>query len=454
MPLRYISVRLLLAIAVFAAAALASLAGSAAAAPNKPYTVVVESPVTAGATDPAYTVTLTNNAKQTLGSANLAVPSEFAIADEPPSITPSGTVSRAGNVLQLRNLSLASDASVTVTLGLRFPCAADDYPWTVVAKQSNDFNGTGNDFGPVSGTLSTKVTGTSGTAGLRFVNQPASAERNAQIRSVDFQPASAPVTVEALNACGRRDTSFTGTIELRLLQSGPGVLTPNPASSTAVAGLASFSNLSINQSGNYNLRATTPVSGFEPAESEDFQVIGVVEPCSGSSCTATLAGTNTTSTLTGGAGSGTGFALLSLNLGTKPVCAGYTPPTPDYYEFGLTVPRDKTITATYSKAAVMAFGKPVSALQICFAAPIPFQAKTGPAQPFDYDGDPTTGPGGKEGFVGLLPNCPVSPAGPCITKRQPLGGDDDDDHRHGGSSGGGAIVKFFVPAAWGDPRYH
>jgi hypothetical protein len=40
-----------------------------------------------------------------------------------------------------------------------------------------------------------------------------------------------------------------------------------------------------------------------------------------------------------------------------------------------------------------AFGKPASKLQICFAAPIKFPAKDGPAQPFDYDGDPANGGG-------------------------------------------------------------
>ena len=105
-------------------------------------------------------------------------------------------------------------------------------------------------------------------------------------------------------------------------------------------------------------------------------------------------------------------------------------------------------------------GRYVSKLQICFAAPDPFKTRTGTAQPFDYDGDPANG---AEGFVGLLPDCKTKhPSSPCITKRDSLGGhhdhddddDDDDDRRSSSGGGGGAIVKFFVPASWGDPRYH
>jgi hypothetical protein len=441
-PLRHSSVRLA-AIAVIAAAVVAWLVADAPADPKKPYTVVVESPQPAGATDSAYTVTLTNKAKtQKLGSANLTVPAALTIVGEPS--TTRGTVSREGNLLKLRDLELRNNESVTVTLGLQMPCAPGDYAWDVVAKQANDFHGSGNNFGPVSGTLSTRVEG--GGCRLRFVAQPADAERNTQIRAEAFRPASPRlVSVEVVDGSGKRVTSFTGTIELRLVQSGPGTLTPNPASSTAVAGLATFSNLSINRSGQYNLRATTPVRGFAPAVSEEFKIIDVVEPCTASSCTATLAGTNTTSTVTGTGGSGTGFVLLSLNLGRRPVCAGYTPPTSDYYEFETTVPRDKTVTAKFSKVAMQAFGKPVWKLQICFAAPIAFPARKGPAQPFDYDGDPSNG---AEGFVGLLPDCKYKPKTPCILKRQ-----GSHDHHRGGS-GGGAIVKFLVPAAWGDPRYN
>jgi hypothetical protein len=414
------------------AAAVALPAAPALGAPSKPFRMDVETPQWAGVTDASYTVTLKNETKtQELGSADVTVPGAITIVDR-------NGIAGAGNVLELRNLALPPGASVTFTLGLRMPCVAGSYAWTVRAKQSNDFSGfPGNDLGPVSGTRSTTV---EGSCGLRYVDQPAGAEKDAQIRAAAFVPASTRlVTVEALDGspAPQRLTWFTGTVDLRLVQSGPGALTPNPAASAAVAGVASFASLSIDQSGNYNLRAATTAPGVTGVNSAGFQVIDDVGDCGASNCKAQVAGRQSTSTLTGAAV--TGFALLSLNLGTRPVCAGYTPPTSDYYEFQLVgTEGDKTLLATFGKAAMKSFRGGHSALEICFAAPQSFTPKTGLPAAFDYDGDPGNG---AEGFVGLLPDCPLTPAGPCILDRASTGG-------------GGAQVLFFVPAAWGDPRYH
>lgn len=417
------------------AAAVALQAAPAFAAPSKPYRMDVESPQWAGVTDASYTVTLTNLTKtQELGSADITVPDELTIVDR-------NGIAGSGNVLQLRNLALQPGGSHTITIGLRMPCVAGSYGWDVHAKQSNDFSGTpGNDLGPVSGTRATSV---EGSCSLRFSDQPAGAEKGAQIRADAFVPTSSRfVSVEALDGspAPQRLTWFTGTVELRLVQSGPGALTPSPASDAADAGLASFSSLSIDLSGNYNLRATTAAPGVTAVDSAGFQVVGDAADCNSASCRAQVSGTQTTSTLTGTAVAGDGFALLSLNLGTDPLCTGYKPPTSDYYEFALTgAVGDKTIVASYSSTAMKNFKGGLNALQICFAAPQPFTATTGPAAPFDYDGDPANG---AEGFVGLLPDCPVTPEGPCIVDRIPTGG-------------GAAEVLFFVPAAWGnDPRYH
>jgi hypothetical protein len=425
--------RLLVAVVALLAAALPT--APAAAAPNKPFAMDVAPTIEwAGVTDGAYSVTLTNQtATQELGSADIAIPTAFTVVGAPSS----GAVT-SGNVLQLRNLDLQPGGSVTVTLGLRMPCVAGDYSWGVEAKQSNDFSGPpGNALGPISGN---RVTTVRGNCKLRFVDQPASAEKNAQIRADAFQPTSAHlVTVEAIDGSPspQRLTWFTGTIDVRLVQSGPGKLTPSPASSAATAGLVSFGSLAIDESGNYNLRATTSAAGFSAGDSATFQVIGVVERCRPSDCRAQIAGADTTSTLLGTPTAGDGFALLSLELGTVPVCAGYTPATGDFYEFGLSgVTADKTIVAAFGRAAVKKAGGQ-SKLEICFAAPQAFGAKTGPAVPFDYDGDSANG---DEGFVGLLPDCPRTPTGPCILGRGPTGGS-------------GAELRFFVPAAWGDPRY-
>jgi hypothetical protein len=425
--------RLFIALVALAAAVLP--AASVDAAPNKPFALDV-APLSepAGVTVAAYEVKLTNKtATQNLGSADVTIPTAFTVVGA----STRGTVT-ADNVLQLRNLGVPPGGSVTVMIGLRMPCVSGGYVWDAVAKQSNDFSGPpGNALGPLSGNRTTTV---EGSCKLRFVAQPAGTERTAQIRAEAFQPDSEQlVTVEAIDGRpapnAQRLGWFTGTIDLRLAVSDPGTLSPSPASSPAVAGLASFSNMAIDESGNYNLRATTTAAGFSAGDSATFQVIGVVNPCRPADCKADIGGTDTSSTLLGAPSMGDGFALLSFNLGTAPDCPGHTAATSDYYEFGLSgIAADKTVIAAFGKAAVKKAGG-LSKLEICFAAPDPFTAKTGPAVAFDYDGDPANG---DEGFVGLLPDCPSSDA--CVLGRDP-------------TAGGAAEVRFFVPAAWGDPRY-
>jgi hypothetical protein len=238
------------------------------------------------------------------------------------------------------------------------------------------------------------------------------------------------------------------TIQLRLdTATGPVVAT----STTNAAGLATFSIPGISDSDYHTLVATA--GGFETVESLPFQVIETF-PCttSTSGCTATVAGAETTVTVTGSGGSGTGLLLLSLNFGPDPRCEGYTPPTPDWYEFGVTVQRTKTVDIVYDASAVKDIGG-VSKLEVCFAALRQFGTKGAALQPFDYEGDPRTGPAGNEGWVGLLPDCRYGSSQPCILKRLPL----DDDHRdaYGHPSGGSrALVRVLVPLDWGDPRMH
>lgn len=434
MPFRFL-------VLIVAAAAAVLCASPALAAPSKPFEMVVAPEHEfAGVTDNTYTVTLTNKTKtQQLGSADITVPSAITIVAR-------DGIGGSGNVLELRDLGVPPGGSVTITIGLRMPCVAGSYAWTVEAKQSNDFSALpGNALGPVSGTLSTVV---QGSCSLRFVHQPAGAEKKTQIRADAFVPASAQlVTVEALDGspAPQRLTWFTRTIDLRLLQSAPGSLTPSPASSAAVEGLASFSNLSIDQSGNYNLRATTTVSGFTASVSSAFQIIDDVGECKPSNCHAGPLGVRSRATLDGTPAAGSGFALLSLNLGRDPKdgtgCAGYEPPSSEYFEFQLFgVDGDKTLVLDNIKEVMKKRGP--SSLEICLAVPGPgsFIAKDGlTADPFDYDGNPLTGTNGKEGFADLLRDCGSPVVKPCVDDRSP-------------TTGGGARITAL--AGPGDPRVH
>jgi hypothetical protein len=430
-----------------------SLAAPAAAAPSKPYSVVFSAnPVPQGVSIPGampagmtianFTLTLRNDTRtQELGSANVTAPVGFTIASA--ASVDRGTLlpPLADGTQQLRNLNLDPGESVTLTLDLRLPCPSGSYVWTISAKQSNDYNGTGNDLTNPSASARSNVV--SGACALRFVDgaTPAGAGKNLQIRADAYDPDSLDlVSVEAVDgrapALAQRLTWFTGAIGLALGDTDYSGQLVQPGPVSAGAGVASFSTLSITAAGVYTLRASTAAAGFatgDPrSESPAFPIDDVVKECA-ALCTADLGATK----ITGGPGTDTGLILLSRNVGADPSCAGYNPPVADtWYQFEVTAQRAKTILLTYTKPQMKVL-KNASALEVCLSTPLgePFTAKDGPAAPYDYDGD-----GSLEGFIGLLPTCGTGP-GPCVSDRSPL-------------SGGGASIEFVVPPDMGDPRYH
>jgi uncharacterized repeat protein (TIGR01451 family) len=86
------------------------------------------------------------------------------------------------------------------------------------------------------------------------------------------QTISPDVTVRATDGIGNTDTNFSGTVTIAILNNpGGGTLSPSPATAVAVNGVATFSNLSINKTGNgYTLRATSGV--LTPATSNPFNI--------------------------------------------------------------------------------------------------------------------------------------------------------------------------------------
>jgi hypothetical protein len=399
----------------------------------------------AGMTIPSFTMTLRNDTgTQQLGSANVTVPATFAIASAP-TVDRGTLLAPSGNTLRLRNLDVAPGGTVTVALDLRLPCVSGPatYAWAAQVKQSNDFNGTGNDLTPPPAAAFQNVV--TGACALRYVagGAPAGAVKDQQIRADAFQPVGADlVSVEAVDgrspALAERLGWFSGPVALALGETiYPGQLVGSPDPVFASAGVARFSTASITAAGVYTLRASTTAGGFAAGDpralSAAFQIVDVAGACA-AICSATLGATS----ITGAAGTDTGLVLLSRNVGPDPSCAGYRPPVADaWYEFQVTAQRDKTIVVNYTKPQIRAL-KNAGALEICFATPgpDPFPTKNGAAAPFDYDGD-----GAAEGFVGLLPNCPATRTHACVTER-------------GNLKGGGAFIEFFVPSDLGDPRYH
>ena len=94
----------------------------------------------------AVTLKLSNKARtQTLGSADVTFPSSVVTAQGTPTAT-KGTVSRVGNKVSLRNLSLpAKTGFVTFTVSVSANTVGAAQKITAIVKQSNNFNDSGGD---------------------------------------------------------------------------------------------------------------------------------------------------------------------------------------------------------------------------------------------------------------------------------------------------------------------
>lgn len=189
------------------------LQSSVAATTTKPYSAVITpSPIPGGATTP-LTFSITNNASpQTLGSLNLTAPPGFSNANYV-FVQGTGTVDQTSSqtVLKLRNLNLAPNATVSVSMDSTAPCTnpPSTYTWSLTVKQSNDFNGPpGNNF--TGNQPTTEVNGSCTLAWGDPPAQPASAVKAETITSVAYDQGGSPVTVRAVDSNGNTITTVNG----------------------------------------------------------------------------------------------------------------------------------------------------------------------------------------------------------------------------------------------------
>jgi hypothetical protein len=247
-----------------------AVAGTAqAGGPSSKYYSLTIAPTTAakGSTAP-YDLTLTNSntapniSTQTLGSANVTVPSGFSATTT--SVTAPGTKSwtagvESGTVKFRAGTSgdaLAPGESVTAHLSVTTSCSASSgAPWTSTAKQANNFSGPpGNDFVLVQPDPALTVTGGGGgtPVTLEFVQQPSLAEAGS--------PISPAVSVRAVDECGQTATGATGSVSLTLSGGTAGATASGATASFASGtGVATFSSLTVDLAGtDYRLTASSP----------------------------------------------------------------------------------------------------------------------------------------------------------------------------------------------------
>jgi hypothetical protein len=368
------------------------------------------SPAAGAATSFAFKIT-NEAATQQLGSVQISAPAGFVVTGAP------GSASHTSSSALFLNLSLAPSATTTLTLNAALACSGGSYQWGIQAKQSNDFNGSGNDFqlDPASaGNLSGSVTG---SCSLAFTSdgQPAGAAVNAVITS-GFPSPGGPVKVEVLDGSGHLVTSSTAAVTVAIGSNpGSGSLS-GTLTVSASGGVASFSDLSIDQPGDgYTLAATSP--GIAPAPpSNQFKIWESAQPCtapcSASSSTATTSATvTTTSPIPPG-----DFLAFSIG-GADFACAGTYTRVSDPVSFDVLSPSGValssarfTVTLQIDKAAVLTSGRTGAAQwQICYASQQQFSSLPNTSG--------TAVIGGVSYQTGLLPDCSKNQGAPCVKAR-------------------------------------
>jgi hypothetical protein len=428
------------ALALLAAALLVCVgaAEASAATTSKPYTVNVSPGSASAGTRTSFTATFANPSgeQQQLGSANLTAPAAFGLVSA--TVPGPATASVSGSTVRLRGLALQPGSSVAVTVVADLPCTPSSSSWTVLAKQSNDFNGSPGNNLSLNAAGSSLTTSVTGSCSLRFVTQPTNARVNQAISGTAYTPAGPPVSVEAVDGGGTRVTSSGTPVTIALgAAAGLGTLSGTTTVNTS-AGLATFPGLAIDAPGGYALAASSP--GLTPATSVPFRIDMLAVAClEDTTCTGSVTTQTTSLDVTAFSDStapDAGFLTMSFGGGVAIDCAGYTEFSPDTALVALTAARTKTATLTIDKKQMNLFpNNGTSFLQLCFGSPEPFTTASGaPAivqGSFDWDSDGTADPV----YVGLLPDCGVAP---CVSKRRKTGAGD-------------GVIEAKLPAGLGDP---
>jgi hypothetical protein len=341
-------------------------------------------------------VTLTNTTDpQSFGSANIVVPDEFDY-DGP-------------RIIEVRDVDVAPGDSLEVPVEVRAQCTAATATWEIQVKQSNDFNGEGNDFTLTSGV----TTDILGDCFLAFTTQPASAERYQVITGSAYDPASESVAVAVIDGSGDLANVVTWwsdpiTLALGSDPSGGTAVLSGAASTSQAGGAATFApSLDVSAAG-YRLVAST--TGFS-TESTSFDIVDDADFCyAGVSCTAKSSKDGTTAEIT--ATTTTSGVPLTVSIDPADLavtldasaCQGYQGVSGTVQFLVAAETSAKIVSITVDGSLV---DRPLKKFEVCFAAPFAFTTKDGSSASdtgFTFNGLTV--------YAGLLPDCELPPPGP------------------------------------------
>lgn len=280
---------------------------------------------------------------------------------------------------------------------------------------------------------------------LRFVNQPRTTGTGRPTRDGRDSTGEA-ISVEIYDPATNRTVDTDADVILTLgLGSARGKLIGGTAK--AVAGVATFPDLSIDTPGLYTLKASSTADSDTPL-SDGFMVADTIATCDGPDCSFTETTEPHTYTATPEQGSAGAVWASSVNLPGVRISCDFAPfdypderqPNAIWYSYDDGDTRSaKTIVIVIDKAIVdKTPDNGTSDYRVCYSSPVPFTDRTGePAKPDPWDDGPSAY-FGTTWFTGLLPDCdPNDPVAPCV-----LGWTDD---------GGNRVGTFLAPP--GDPSF-
>src|SRR5215469_12986852 len=407
----------LLTAGVVGASAAGATSGTCVSSGKCYRTTVSPQSVVAGLSQ-AFTFTVTNEATtQTLGSIQITAPAGFVVTGAP------GAASYTATSALFLNLGLSSPGQqATLTVDATAPCSAAASAWSVQAKQSNQFNGSGNDFvlDTTGNPLAAAVTG---SCSLAFQNEPAGGVAGSPITSqIGQSAATSPVSVEVLagdNTTVVSNSNAVITLNIGASPNSNPVTLSGTTQVQASQGVASFSNLIISKTGwPYTLVATSPgISQQQSATSSYFGIYGGWQSCSGGPCSGTSSTTTTTGTATTSGATSGQFVGVGLGGLAEFSCNGSYQPASDPLNFDVLQPSGATsnalftVTLEVSKQVVQSSGRTAaSSWQVCFGSNVPFTAQPGTSLQLVV--------GGVTYYTGLLPDCTnTATNSPCVLSR-------------------------------------
>lgn len=246
-------------------------AADAAAQTPKNYTVNISPSEATSSTRQAFDVKITNRSNaQKLGSANLTAPEPFGLIS---AAVPRGTATIDGRVVQLRNLNLEPGRSVTVSVVADTSCATGDWAWSILTKQANDFNGTGNDFNldETRSSLITSVIGADSKCVKDCPEEAVGADTTCRaqvvhrgITTITYTPTGDPGGVGEVQTSSKSSLSLSSTSTGTVTVTTPYTLVFDVAAHPALIGNAGQLQIDVRQSGGIDctdIAERVPVSG-------------------------------------------------------------------------------------------------------------------------------------------------------------------------------------------------